>query len=362
MTAAGGAQVETPGTWPPVELGLPGPPYAAWSRRVIASLLDGALGSGVAFLALGAPALTLPFLGAALGYNGSQYTGVTTWTNSGWAVGTVLAAVVMQAYLGATPGKLVMGLTVVRIADARPIGLLRTVMRYVLHIFDAILLIGFLLPLWTTERQTIADRLASTVVLHTRRPRAHRWLAALDSLSDPGPPVSWESPAVPRWLPSGTTLSAVACAAGVLFSGPFGSSQSVAGPMDLTCLMTSTDPGPLGLTGGKVSADLYPATQTRLGVTRRTAADQAPRVTWQLSATSDTPASGTLRVSFTSADGAVSRSYNFPTPDGFVGTGTDTRTLPVDALDGFGPSWSWRQSVVVDGVESPACIGSIDAG
>jgi len=255
-----------------------------------------------------------------------------------------------------------MGLAVVRVTDARPIGLLRTVVRDLLHIFDAILVIGFLLPLWTTERQTIADRLASTVVLHTRRPRAHRWLASPDSSFDPGPPVSWVSPSVPRWLPIGTTLSAVACAVGVLFSGPFGYSQSTAGPMDLTCLMASTDEGPLGLTGGSVTTELYPATQTRLGGTRHPAADRAPRVAWQLSATSDAPTEVTLRVSFTSADAAESRSYDFTTFGGVVGPTTESRALPVDALDEFGPSWSWRQSVVVDGVESPACIGSIDAG
>ena len=70
----------------------------------------------------------------------------------------------------------------------------------------------------------------------------------------------------------------------------------------------------------------------------------------------------TLRVSFTSTDSAETHSYDFPTFGGVVGTTTESRTLPVDALDGFSPSWSWRQSVVVDGVESPACIGSIDAG
>ena len=360
MTAAGDAQVETPGTWPPVELGLPGPPYAAWSRRVIASLLDGALGSGVAFLAVGAPASSLPFLGE--WFSDSQYPGVPTWTDSGWAIGTVLVAVVMQAYLGATPGKLVMGLAVVRELDARPVGLVRTVVRYVLHLVDAILFIGFLRPLWHAERRTFADSLASTLVLHTRRPRAHRWLSAPDSPSDAGPPLSWESPAVPRWLPIGTTLAGLACAAGVLFSGQFGGSQSAAGSMDLACLMTSTDPGPLGLAGGTLTADLYPATETRLGVTRHSTAAQAPRVTWQLSGTSDAPTSGTLQVSFTSTDGALTRRFEFPGPGGIVGTGSESRTLPVDTLDGFGPSWSWRQSVVVDGVESPACIGSIDAG
>jgi Mce-associated membrane protein len=330
---------------------------------VIASLLDGMLGSGVAFLALGAPELALPFLGVAFGSNGNQGAGLTTWTSSGWAVGTVLAAVVMQTYLGATPGKLVMGLTVVRVADARPVGLLRTVGRWLLHILDAIFLIGFLRPLWNADRQTFADSLMSTVVLQTRRPRAHRWFASPDSSFDPGPPVSWEAPSAPSWLPIATTLSVLACAAGALFSLPSGSSRSTTQRLDLTCLMTSTDPGPFGLTGGTVTADVGDSTQTRLGVTRRsTAGGQAPVATWQLSATSDAPVDGTLRVSFTSADGVVARTYDFPTLGGVVGTTSASWTLPVDAVVDLGSSWRWSQSVVVDGVESPACIGSITLG
>jgi Mce-associated membrane protein len=363
MTVAGGAQVETPDAWSPVQLGRPGPPYAAWGRRVIASLLDGMLGSGVAFLALDAPELALPFLGVSFGTRGNHDPGLTTWTDSGWAVGTVLAAVVMQAYLGATPGKLAMGLTVVRVADARPVGLLRTVGRWLLHILDAIFLIGFLRPLWNADRQTFADSLMSTVVLQTRRPRAHRWFASPDSSFDPGPPVSWEAPSAPSWLPIATTLSVLACAAGALFSLPFGSSRSTTQRLDLTCLMTSTDPGPFGLTGGTVTADVGDSTQTRLGVTRRsTAGGQAPVATWQLSATSDAPVDGTLRVSFTSADGAATRTYDFPTLGGVVGTTSASWTLPVDAVVDLGSSWRWSQSVVVDGVESPACIGSITLG
>jgi len=348
--------------WPASALGLPVPPYAAWSRRVIASVLDGMLGSGIAFLALGAPALTLPFLGVAFGYNGGEHTGATPWTSSGWAVGTVLVAALMQAYLGATPGKLVMGLAVVRQVDARPIGLVRTVVRYVLHVLDAILFIGFLLPLWSTERQTIADRLASTVVLHTRRPRPHRWLAGLDSSSDPGPPVSWELPAAPRWVPVATTLSAAACAGLALFSGALGDSQTFSGPVDLACDMASTDLGSLNLTGGTLSASLYPATATRLGVTRHSTADQAPRVTWELSGSTGASSAVVVRIAFTSQVTADTRSYEFPTYVGVSGPWTESQTLPVDTLDGLGTSWSWRQSLVVDGVESPACIGSVSTG
>jgi len=84
MTVAGGAQVETPGAWPSVRLGLPVPPYATWGRRVIASLLDGAL----AFwnrppLGAATHRALLSFARTALGDAGS-----TSWKRKEYAVMT----------------------------------------------------------------------------------------------------------------------------------------------------------------------------------------------------------------------------------------------------------------------------------
>jgi Mce-associated membrane protein len=70
----------------------------------------------------------------------------TSWNDTCWVIGAVLLVVVMQAYLGVTPGKIVMGIAVVHMGDARPIGLVQTVVRWLLHLLDSILLIAYLRP------------------------------------------------------------------------------------------------------------------------------------------------------------------------------------------------------------------------
>ncbi len=39
-----------------------------------------------------------------------------------------------------------------------------------------------------------------------------------------------------------------------------------------------------------------------------------------------------------------------------------TIDLPARTISGLGSSWSARQTVVVDGVESPACVASLSMG
>ena len=137
------------------------PPFASWGRRVFAYLLDTAIVSAVTFLAvgpLGAPAI-LPVLTPSTG------TGGVVVTDSGWLVATFLALAVLQAYLGWTPGKRTVGIVVVREETGRPAGLVATVLRWLAHVLDAILLIGFLRPLWHAQRKTFADSLLHTVVL-----------------------------------------------------------------------------------------------------------------------------------------------------------------------------------------------------
>ena len=182
------------------------PAFASWSKRVAASVLDGAIGAGTAFLAFGDQPVTVPFLGAAFQPTAPPAVPAMSWTDSGWLVSVVLLVLVMQSYLGVTPGKLVMGIAVVREGDARPIGLVRTMLRWLAHILDSILLIGYLRPLWNAQRQTFADSIMETVVLNTRRPRRHRLAPGSDSPLDPGPPRSWEAPSAPRWWRPATAL------------------------------------------------------------------------------------------------------------------------------------------------------------
>jgi Mce-associated membrane protein len=344
---------------PPIDLNLPssaamplgtyGPVFASWGKRVAAAVLDGAIGAGTTFLAFGDQAVTVPFIGAAFQPTAVPGVPTTSWTDSGWVVSAVLLMILMQAYLGVTPGKIVMGIAVVHERDARPIGLVQTTVRWLLHILDSILLIGYLRPLWNAQRQTFADSIMATFVLDTRRPRRHRWFApGGDCVVDPGPPRSWEAPLGPRWWSAVTAICAVACAAGVLFS--FASSGS--GPLVMSCEMTAADDGPLGLTGGTLSSGN--TTTTRLGVTRHAIGPGSQiTATWEWGALQ--PATGvvTLRASFARADGTGARHYDYPVPDGAAQAATVS--LPDDSLKDLGDSWTWTQTILVDSVESPGC-------
>jgi Mce-associated membrane protein len=137
--------------------------YARWSRRVVGALLDEGLLAGVTWLALGeegrAPWLSIPV---------PDQDGQVPWTQSWWVVAAVAVVLLLQAWTGWSPGKLVVGIAVVRDRDLRPAGLLRTLVRWPLHILDSILFIGLLRPLWHRERRTFADSIVGTVVVRRR--------------------------------------------------------------------------------------------------------------------------------------------------------------------------------------------------
>lgn len=138
------------------------PAYATWGQRVVAAILDNAILAGVTWLALGA-GFTQPTLTPGYGASG----------DAGWPddplilvpIGAVAILLVLQALTGWTPGKLVVGIRVVREQSSAPAGLWTTLVRWVLHLLDAILLIGYLRPLWHQKRQTFADGIVRTVVV-----------------------------------------------------------------------------------------------------------------------------------------------------------------------------------------------------
>ena len=45
------------------------------------------------------------------------------------------------------------------------------------HLLDAILLVGYLRPLWNPRRQTFADSIVGTLAVQTREPPPHPWFA-----------------------------------------------------------------------------------------------------------------------------------------------------------------------------------------
>ncbi|GAB2465301.1 hypothetical protein GCM10027063_03270 [Promicromonospora xylanilytica] len=160
------------------------PGYATWGERVIAAVLDNAILAAVTWVALGT-GITQPTLTPGLVANGDG--GSLTDPMILVPIGALVVLLVLQATTGWTPGKLVLGIRVVRDdpdGRAEPAGLWTTAARWVLHLLDAILLIGYLRPLWHQQRQTFADGIAHTVVVRampelSRRPRITAYSAAL---------------------------------------------------------------------------------------------------------------------------------------------------------------------------------------
>jgi uncharacterized RDD family membrane protein YckC len=121
-------------------------PLAAWGDRVIAALVDWV------------PVLLLNIVGTQLGTLGTLISFVIT--------AYAFYIRYMEGERGATPGKRLTGLKVVKEADGQTIGGGMGIVRNIAHFVDAIIcFIGFLFPLWDPKRQTIADKLVGTVVL-----------------------------------------------------------------------------------------------------------------------------------------------------------------------------------------------------
>ena len=143
-------------------VGALGEEEAPWLRRVVAVLLDVSLLGGIAWRADGGPGAA-PTLWA--GLFDPDRGDLVSWP----AAVAAVVILVLQAYTGWTPGKLVVGIAVIREHDGGPAGLLRTLGRAVAHLLDAILFIGYLRPLWHREGRTFADSIARTFVV-LRRP------------------------------------------------------------------------------------------------------------------------------------------------------------------------------------------------
>ena len=147
---------------------------ARWWRRVAASLIDTVIAAALFRFLFEVDVWTV-----IADTSAAQALPPADPLSAGIWLGFVATMPLMQAYLGSTLGKLVVGIVVVGVRSQRPVGLIRTLVRNIAHVLDQILLIGYLRPLWNANRQTFADSLLSTVVLHTRRPLAHRWLRRL---------------------------------------------------------------------------------------------------------------------------------------------------------------------------------------
>ncbi len=353
VTLPGGTSVDL--TYPQHAVDHQEPHFASWTMRVVAALFDSAIAAGVAFLAPVGIGSQFPFLGepASFTFIGAAPT-ATSWFLNTWVMGVVVVTMVMQAYLGVTPDKLLMGISVVKEADARPLGLVRTLLRWLAHLVDGVFFIGYLRPLWNARRKTFADSMAGSVVLATRRPLPHRWFSS-PSAPAVGPPVTWEAVATPRWRPAATCLSVLAVGLGGLYGfGP--SSTEYRAPVDLPCAMTTWDSGPAQLTGATLHTTTSTGRVTRLGVTRQLGEppqDVSATWSWKGHLTGDEAV--VLRLVVTGADG-TSTTHDFP----FSDTSASTATMAVSptALRGVGDGWSWTASIVVNDMSSTLCTGT----
>jgi len=249
---------------------VPSVPYAGWARRVLASLLDAAVLSAVAWLSTG----------ATLGWDAA----IVVWGWSGehrsswWIVAAYVGMLVLQACTGRTPGKQVAGVVVVRERDGRPVGILGTVGRTLAHLIDAILFIGYLRPLWDARRRTFADSIACSVALVS----ASRWTSG----------------------PRRSRVAAIAATVAVA-----GALTLVLTPATVTSAGATSCRVPGGVELDGLWWDVAPGVETRLGITRTRPDVPEGTVEWSTSTT--VPAEDGTQLEVLAGDGQVVGSATF---------------------------------------------------
>ncbi len=159
---------------PPV---LPKQAFTPWIRRVLAWCIDAVpvlVLTGIGFAVLASDRET-SCLTEVSEYDLGPFcsSGASTLGQVSFTIGAVASALYLiwnygyrQGTTGSSIGKSVMKFRVVSEKTWRPIGFVRSILRQVAHTLDTFLCyIGFLLPLWDPKRQTLADKIMSTVCI-----------------------------------------------------------------------------------------------------------------------------------------------------------------------------------------------------
>jgi uncharacterized RDD family membrane protein YckC len=161
----------------PVVRGLTKEDYTPWLSRVAAYLIDQLpllLILGVGWLVLQNSAESACLTG--ITPNAVDQICTIGYSTLGMTVmwGAVLVGLVYfvwnygyrQGTTGSSIGKSLLKFTVVSENTGKPIGFGLSVLRQIAHLVDAVILhIGYLFPLWTAKRQTLADKIMATVCL-----------------------------------------------------------------------------------------------------------------------------------------------------------------------------------------------------
>ncbi|KQY23086.1 hypothetical protein ASD16_10905 [Cellulomonas sp. Root485] len=325
----------------PADLAEPvgGPPLAPWSRRVVAALLDGAILGGATWVVLGSgasePSLAPTFTPGAAPEQG--------WFTSPWLVGLLVAMLALQGWTGATPGKRVAGVAIVRLSDGLPVGFLASALRVVAHLLDGIFLIGYLRPLWNVRKQTFADSIVGTLAVQTREPPAHPWFARFRHERS-----AWRSAVV-------TVVAVSLCLLGVAFS----STQTGAASEYETDVPCAAD---VRSATASVQASRHVQTfvDRRLWVTRAsTEADQtALSITWTWVDTGPSPARRVHEIDILDADGMVVSTIEQEVAFDHPAVLDPVRITPSDLSSAGGPGWTVESRLVSDGTTVASCVVS----
>jgi len=173
---SGGYAPPPPG---PAIRALPTQDYTPWLSRVLAFIIDflpyvvlHGIGTGILLATQQTSCVT----------DVTQYTLNQYCATSNSTIGLAaqwLASVVGLFYLiwnygyrqgttGSSIGKSMMKFKVVSEVTGEPIGFGMSVVRFLAHFIDAVIcFVGFLFPLWDSKRQTLADKIMTTVCLPT---------------------------------------------------------------------------------------------------------------------------------------------------------------------------------------------------
>ncbi|MGB2921849.1 MAG: RDD family protein [Mycobacterium sp.] len=156
---------------------LPREAYTPWLTRVLAWLIDAVpvlvlqgIGWGVLVATRETVCVTDP---SEFGLGELCATGTSTLGQAAFVLagGTILAYVIWnlghrQGATGSSIGKAMMKFQVISEKTWQPIGFGRSVVRQLAHIIDGVICyIGYLFPLWDAKRQTIADKIMTTVCI-----------------------------------------------------------------------------------------------------------------------------------------------------------------------------------------------------
>lgn len=146
-----------PGAAPAVGMSQWGP-LADFGKRAVATLIDYSVGLA-AYIVI---AIVSGIIGAVSDTLGALVAGLLYLVVAAY----YFYILYMTGQRGASPGKRVMGLKVVKLADGQVLGGGMGIVRGLAHIVDQIICyIGYLFPLWDPMRQTLADKIIGTVVL-----------------------------------------------------------------------------------------------------------------------------------------------------------------------------------------------------